>query len=211
LWYLEKKEFRVHTDPPLAHDSIHHYEHAVQVGKAVAGLARLVAENLTSLGWRTTLDRPASDEPLTFASKPIKLPSPAPWWQQRNSAQGDLWFQITPYDPRDQSAQATLWAGLGFTAPLHGDEAWIANVRAAGFEPEEEDTGSGLIEWLGAFERLDALSRRTSLRVLRHLLWWIGFVVVSTSFASLAHRHGGSVHAQSLRQREVTVEFSRLR
>jgi hypothetical protein len=156
LWYLERKDFRVHTDPPLATDSVHHYEHAVEVGRAVAGLARLAAEDLADSGWQTTLDRPASGEPLTFASKPIMVSSPVPWWQRRGAAHADLWFQITPYDPRDQRAQACVWAGLGFTKPLAADEGWIANVRAAGFEPEEEDTGSGLIEWLGSFERLDA-------------------------------------------------------
>ena len=155
LWYLQSKDLRVHTDPPLLSESVQHYENAVQVGKAVAGLARLIAERLGDHGWPTTLDRPGSEEPLTFASKPIRLPSPVPWWQRKGARQADLWFQISPYDPRDQTARASVWVGLGFAAPMRPTEEWIAELRAVGFEPEEEDTGSGLLDWVGAFEPLD--------------------------------------------------------
>lgn len=70
LWYLEDKDFRVNAHQPLFPDSIRHYEHAVQVGEAVGGVARLVAARLSEAGWRTELDKRDAGEPLTFASKP---------------------------------------------------------------------------------------------------------------------------------------------
>lgn len=157
LWYLQKRDSRVNAEPPLTPEAIHHYEHAVQVGKWVTGIARLVSAELARRKWVVELDRPSSEEPLTFASKPIKLPRPMPWWDRAGPRRADLHFQISPYDPRNQQTVAHVWAGVGFRKPVQIGTSWAAALTGAGFDPEEEEGGSGLIDWVGGFEALAPL------------------------------------------------------